>query len=230
VVKRTSAEDEATVFERALEVAERQLAGKRRELERVSGEIGHLRQVVNGLRGALGMEPEEAEAAPTQWIRPTSVPVTGWYGGGTVTTGDPTSVIVSQARATPAQPQPGQNSEHLGQLATAASLPRRSPGTSSTSRAAAVINELGRPLTLLEVLHEFQNRGWIEESWRAPEAAVAQAVRRAVRSGLIARVDRRHYGPRTVVVANPATEPTAVKDGGTAESGEEVSAGASDEK
>jgi hypothetical protein len=216
---------EQSIFERALEVAERRLLEKRRELSKLSGEIGNLRQVVNGLRGALGMEPEETEATSTgQWynLSGTSDLLAQLNDAWQVVAKSELTTNVPVAASGDDHGEDGGKADREPRMKVARARRPRRPvprsTSSSTVRAAAVVNEMGLPLTLGEIYEQFQNRGWVEDGWQAPEAAVAQAVRRAERAGLIARLNRRHYAP----VGSLADEPPVGDDGESARLNEEV--------
>lgn len=63
-------------------------------------------------------------------------------------------------------------------------------GVSSTDRVIELLREYSpRSVPRAAVLHEFQRRGWIEDTWSKPDAAVRMAIQRALKRGEAELVD-----------------------------------------
>lgn len=171
--------DETELFELALERAEERLERQMTRVRELNDEISNLRQTVRGLRGTLGLDDEvsasvrrqqQALLVGQQVARATADLIT--Y---------PRVQIAGTAAADDQQIQDDE------------------PPITSTDRVALIVDELDTILTQGQIYDEFRNRGWIDAAWGTPEATVAQAVRRAQKAGLIARIDRRHYGPLQLI-------------------------------
>ena len=62
----------------------------------------------------------------------------------------------------------------------------------------------GTAVTRSEIVSAFWNRGWVEPSWREPDAAIRMAIRRAVRQDSVEQVspDSWAYRPKKVSDVN----------------------------
>ena len=83
-------------------------------------------------------------------------------------------------------------------------------GGSSTDHVLELLREgTGTAVTRSEIVSAFRNRGWVEPSWREPDAAIRMAIRRAARQDGVEQVspDSWAYRPKKV---------SDVKEGGDA--------------
>jgi hypothetical protein len=167
------------VFKTALDVAEKRLRDAMAERDRVQHEVQNLMTAVNGLRAVLGINPR-----PPSPARPTGAPMRG---------GGPVAVTASGEIRVKSF-SPGAGGEVVAEPSSGKKVIRvRSTG--STRRVARILDEVGTPLTSADLFEQFNLRGWIEQGWSTPEAAVTQAARRAASLGLIGR-DGRFWLPK----------------------------------
>ena len=66
--------------------------------------------------------------------------------------------------------------------------PGASRRPSTTDQAVEVLADAGRPMQMKEIREEWERRGWIKESWKAPASSINMAYQRALKQGLVGRM------------------------------------------
>jgi hypothetical protein len=160
------------------------------EFEELGTKITSLRQTRRGLAGLLH-RPVEVDAdtpivsGSAHAANFAGTTMTGWtWDAINPLTSVPLTTVVTSPAVTGEPPNAG-----------GVKRKRAPSSTGSTVRVAEIIGQLGRPLNVKEIMEEFERRSWLDPSWRTPEAAVAQAARRAADRGLVAKLSTKRYGP-----------------------------------
>jgi hypothetical protein len=139
---------------------------KRAELDyaNLRDRLYHLRQTAVGLRGVLGL-PIEGELRRFAAMADRSR-------ARTVSAGIDAARRTREARST---------AEDSNSNAPLIDVP--DDGGSSTDRVVELLRSNGRPVPRGFVVDQFYKRGWVEETWAEPEAAIRMAINRAVKRG-----------------------------------------------
>ncbi|MFD9486348.1 hypothetical protein ACFWBX_20665 [Streptomyces sp. NPDC059991] len=170
----------------ALEVAQRQLVEAERELREARDRVRNLRSVVYGLKQLFepggGAESEDERAFISRASR-----------------------LRHHAALT----------DSRADLPTEGGVRRRDDGNASSvavERAVQLLAEAGRPMQMREICAEWEERGWVNQTWKAPKSAINMVYQRALKAGLVGRMSDRSWVLPVAVQEQlaPADEP----DGG----------------
>lgn len=154
-------------YRAALEAAEAELDEVLGEYQQLGDRVVRLQQAVRGLRQLVHGD-DDAD------------PVAGEVGPNGGRDAEPIPVPNSDSKITFYQWVNGQGFVR----------PRKPvPGPiGSTDRAVAILEESGEPMRFREIIAEFERRGWVDQTWDSPEAAMRMAVRRAARNRRVHQV------------------------------------------
>lgn len=194
----------------ALEAVLREQSAVERELAELHARLSHLREASSGLIGLIGAaEAEEvAQALGVQLRRrPTARPVDEQRrlrnerahspsGGGVELR--PTPAIVA-ALGTPTTPAGDVQVAH-GSPANWTSSGTSAPvaDATSTDKVVRLLREFdGKAIPRQMIVEEFFRRGWNDEGWKEPEAAIRMAINRAVSRGEAQQVGGGRYMHKT---------------------------------
>jgi|SRR5665647_67244 len=164
----------------ALAAVEAQLVAAEREQAALAARLVNLQSAASGLRGLLGMDRQEfARDARSENSRLLAL-----------------RLREREVEGRRRDREAGQSADVRGiggstgrQLEDPAAGESEDEDRSSTDRVVELLAEFrGRAITRQVILHEFARRGWVDPSWKEPEAAMRMAIRRAVERGDVAAV------------------------------------------
>ncbi|MFB7949712.1 hypothetical protein ACFC6L_32935 [Kitasatospora phosalacinea] len=157
---------ENSALTHALEVAQQQLAEAEEELVVVRDRVRQLRSVVFSLKSLL--EPGDAHRDALHLL---------------------TALSLKQHRDSDSDQKPPRPEPTALREQTA----RRRSGTTSLERAVQVLADAGRPMQMAEIRDEWARRGWVNENWKAPYSAINMVYQRALKAGLVGRMNDRSW-------------------------------------
>lgn len=193
----------------ALEAVLREQSLVERQLAELTGRLAHLREASSGLVGLIG--PVEAEKVANALgvplrRRPNARAVDEQRrlrnervhssSGAVEARPTPASVSAEQARATRGDVVYA-HGRPANFTSTSASSDATADGT-STDKVVELLKEFdGKAIPRQMIVEEFFRRGWNDEGWKEPEAAIRMAINRAVARGEAAQVAGGRYMHRT---------------------------------
>lgn len=174
----------------ALRQVEQEMEQAEAMLVHLQQRLGHLRRAASGLRGLLGLPDDLDERRHAQ---------SGAVIRRDVTPATQARLAARREALARAQAEAAAAERDVARAAAEREVAQRGAersdaddtsaadgddGISSTDRVIELLREYSpRSVPRAAILHEFERRGWIEESWSKPDAAVRMAIQRALRRG-----------------------------------------------
>lgn len=175
----TNPEPNRSVFEQALDAAERERDGVRAEiatlrerLDTLAARDANLSQTVKGLCAILGRQSEGHGAEKPEAAVPSGPLIAADAHG------------ARAADASPQQVHDGASHESFPPLPQPSMLSRRVAPDSSPYRVGVILSQAQGAMPREAIIHEYLRRGWSDPKWQGdPANNISQAIRRAVKYG-----------------------------------------------